>query len=281
MQDFMYPYVPPAVFSMEVKDSDIFITLQDKGSQRVIFTGTTLTPEEEKHLEAFRQYLKEAKKVFPEWVDDKDRLILRFLQGNKFHYEKTLKSLEEHIEWRINSLPVDSEEIEELAKSGIIYFFGRDKGYRPVLHINVKKMIDANLPNETLVRLGIFILEFGLKNLFVAGKVETMIVVIDMTDVGTISIPVSSLKTISEMLQNNYRARLYKQYILNTPFLVKGIWAIVKGFLEEFTVAKINILGSDYTPLYEQVDKAQLEKRLGGTHENIEEDFFPPQIPSE
>lgn len=281
MVEYMYPYIPPAVFTMEVKDSDIFITIPNKGSQRVIFTGTELTGEEEKHLQAFRQRVKDAKKTFPEWVDDKDRLVLRFLQGNGFDYDKTLKSLEEHIEWRIKSLPVESEEIEELAKAGIIYFFGRDKRYRPVMHINVKKMVDAKLPNETLSQLAIYLLEFALKNLLVPGKAETMVVVIDMTDVGTISIPMTALKTISQMLQNNYRARLYKQYILNTPFLVKATWAIAKCFLEDFTVAKINILGSDYNALYEQVDKSQLEKRLGGSCDNIEEDFFPPQTPPE
>eukprot|EP00826_Nyctotherus_ovalis_P021389 TRINITY_DN1689_c0_g1_i16.p1 TRINITY_DN1689_c0_g1~~TRINITY_DN1689_c0_g1_i16.p1 ORF type:complete len:217 (-),score=70.32 TRINITY_DN1689_c0_g1_i16:122-772(-) len=214
-------------------------------------------------------------------IRDRDRLVLRFLQGNNFNYEKTLKSLEEHIEWRINNLPIESEEIEELAKKGIIYFFGRDKRYRPVMHISVKKMVDANLPNEILSQLAVFLLEFALKNLLIAGKAETLVVVVDLTDVGTISIPVSALKTIGQMLQNNYRARLYKQYLLNTPFLVKGVWAIAKGFLEDFTVAKFNILGSDYSLLYDQVDKGQLEKKLGGTCDDIEEDFFPPQMPSE
>jgi hypothetical protein len=123
-------------------------------------------------------------------------------------------------------------------------------------------------------------LEFALKNLMVPGKVESLVVVVDMTGISSLWIPVSSLKTIGQMLQNNYRARLYKQYILNTPFLVKGLWTVVKGFLEDFTVAKINMLGSDYSELHKQVDKSQLEKKMGGLCEDITSDFFPPQMPS-
>eukprot|EP00831_Metopus_contortus_P023927 TRINITY_DN20992_c0_g2_i1.p2 TRINITY_DN20992_c0_g2~~TRINITY_DN20992_c0_g2_i1.p2 ORF type:complete len:144 (+),score=25.40 TRINITY_DN20992_c0_g2_i1:7-438(+) len=89
----------------------------------------------------------------------------------------------------------------------------------------------------------------------------------------------TAMKTISQMLQNNYRARLYKQYVLNTPFLIKGIWTVVKGFLEDFTVAKVNVLGGDFSEMYTLIDKSQLEKKHGGDCEDITEDYFPPQIP--
>ncbi len=79
-------------------------------------------------------------------VDDKDRFVLRFLQGNGFDYVKTFKSLEEHLEWRVANLPVDSEEIEAYANKGLLYFFGHDIKFRPILHINVKRISDANVP---------------------------------------------------------------------------------------------------------------------------------------
>lgn len=120
-------------------------------------------------------------------------------------------------------------------------------------------------------------LEFALSNLMSPGKVESLIVVVDMTGVGTINIPVSALKTIGQMLQNNYRARLYKLYCLNTPLIVKGLWTVVKTFLEDFTVAKVNVLRTDYGELYKQIDKQQLEEKLGGTYPTITEDYYPPK----
>jgi hypothetical protein len=121
-------------------------------------------------------------------------------------------------------------------------------------------------------------LEWALQNLMVPGKVESLVVVVDMTGIGTIDIPVSSLKTIGQMLQNNYRARLYKLYVLNTPMLVKALWIAIKGFLEEFTVAKVNVLGGDFTPLYQQVPPERLEKKLGGQCADLTDDFFPPKL---
>ena len=78
-------------------------------------------------------------------VDDKERVMLRFLQGNGFNYEKTMKSLDEHLEWRLANLPVDSSDVEDHANNGLLYFFGRDIRFRPILHIPVKKIADANV----------------------------------------------------------------------------------------------------------------------------------------
>ncbi len=78
-------------------------------------------------------------------VDNKDRIVLRFLQGNGFNYEKTIKSLDEHLEWRIKSLPVELEDVETEVQQGLLYFFGRDKRYRPVLHIAVKRLTAASV----------------------------------------------------------------------------------------------------------------------------------------
>ena len=113
-------------------------------------------------MKAFRKYLVEQKKAFPTWyhlriilthnrVDDKDRTMLRFLQGNGFNYEKTLKSLEAHIEWRLNNLPAELEDVETYANNGLIYFLGRDKRFRPILHIPVRKIADENVSSFNLI----------------------------------------------------------------------------------------------------------------------------------
>ena len=78
-------------------------------------------------------------------MDNKDRILLRFLQGNGFNYEKTIKSLDEHLEWRIKSLPVELEDVEPQVQQGLLYFFGRDKRYRPVLNIAVKRLTAASV----------------------------------------------------------------------------------------------------------------------------------------
>lgn len=56
-----------------------------------------------------------------------------------------------------------------------------------------------------------------------------------------------------------------KFYIINAPWGFSTVWSLVKGWLDEATVAKIHILGSNYkTELLEQIPKESLPAFLGG-----------------
>ena len=54
-------------------------------------------------------------------------------------------------------------------------------------------------------------------------------------------------------------------FIVNAPMLFSGIWAIVKGFLDEKTRGKIKILGSGFiTTLEEYWDRSNIPSFMGG-----------------
>lgn len=54
-------------------------------------------------------------------------------------------------------------------------------------------------------------------------------------------------------------------FIVNAPMLFTGVWAIVKGFLDERTRKKIQIKGSSYQKdILELVDPDNLPDFLGG-----------------
>jgi hypothetical protein len=54
-------------------------------------------------------------------------------------------------------------------------------------------------------------------------------------------------------------------FVINAPFVFSACWSIVKGFLDERTRNKIQIMGGSYLkPLLEVVDAANLPKFLGG-----------------
>lgn len=54
-------------------------------------------------------------------------------------------------------------------------------------------------------------------------------------------------------------------YIINAPWAFSTAWSVVKGWLDEATVAKIHILGSDYKDeLLRQVPEDSLPAFLGG-----------------
>jgi hypothetical protein len=57
-----------------------------------------------------------------------------------------------------------------------------------------------------------------------------------------------------------------QMFIVNAPFLFTGVWAIVKGFLDERTRNKIKILGGSYQKeLFAVADPENVPDFLGGT----------------
>lgn len=56
------------------------------------------------------------------------------------------------------------------------------------------------------------------------------------------------IKKTSSIAQNYYPEMLGQMLIINTTPLFRGVWAIVKGFLDDKTTKKITVLGEhDYT----------------------------------
>lgn len=56
-----------------------------------------------------------------------------------------------------------------------------------------------------------------------------------------------------------------KFYVINAPWGFSTVWSLVKGWLDEATVAKIHILGSSYKDdLLKQIPAESLPKYLGG-----------------
>lgn len=57
-----------------------------------------------------------------------------------------------------------------------------------------------------------------------------------------------------------------KFYIINSPWGFSTVWSLIKGWLDEVTVAKIHILGSNYkTELIAQIPEENLPIEFGGT----------------
>ena len=122
-------------------------------------------------------------------------------------------------------------------------------------------------------------MEFMKENLLAAGKVESLFSIIDMKDVGITETPNSLLQGMMELLQNNYRARLFRLFLINTPFLISGAWAVVTQFLEKFTTAKIKVIRKEFhEELHSYIPLQQLENKFGGLQNDLIENFFPPRM---
>ena len=57
-----------------------------------------------------------------------------------------------------------------------------------------------------------------------------------------------------------------KFYIINAPWAFQFVWSVIKPWLDEVTVSKIDILGSDYKEtLLKQILPENLPEEFGGT----------------
>ena len=72
--------------------------------------------------------------------------------------------------------------------------------------------------------------------------------------------------SVSSIAQNYYPETMGRMFIINAPTLFTAIWVIIRQMLDEATVAKISVLGSNYKKeLLEAIPAENLQVAYGGT----------------
>ena len=94
------------------------------------------------------------------------------------------------------------------------------------------------------MRLAYYVLNKAIEKHFVRGKVETWIMVFDLSGVNVTGLPVIMLKNLSSTLSKYYQSCLHRMFVINSPMMINLFWNVVKPFLEEATRDKIQIFGS-------------------------------------
>lgn len=218
--------------------------------------------------------------------DYKKEEIRRFLQATGFNSSKSLELLKENIRWRRELIPPKmSDKIIEILNSGYIYVHGRDNNFRPilVLNANIYMKLKDKYQFEDWLNSVIVFMEYIIKNLLIPGQVENWNIITDLNGVSLVFFP-SDMKKIMGVLQANYRCRLYVNYLLGMGSLLRGIWNIIKGMLDETTVRKVRILDDKNTSeIFTFIHEDQVEKRFGGKAKDVVpglHNCFPPIMPS-
>ena len=70
---------------------------------------------------------------------------------------------------------------------------GRDFKYRPIVVLNVRRIIDSNFSIEVINAATAFFCDFVCKKLLIPGTVENWIMLIDLMDVSMTSLPVKKV----------------------------------------------------------------------------------------
>lgn len=267
-----------AVRAFEPSLEDIFFIIPSGDYQRLLFQGQDLREREETHLADFRNFLKVKNLTLPPGYDDENLLVLRFLQGLKWDYQKTYDEITQHAEWR-QQLVLDGNQFREDLQLGVMYGLRRDNMQHPIVIVNVRRMIDTGISVDRLVALGDFLLNYIITYAMIPGKIESWTAIFDMKDVGVTEIPKDRIQPLVRTMTKNYRGRLFRMYSTDVTWVVRQLWKVAHRFVDEFTTRKLCIYGDDYgNDLKSIIAPENLEQRYGGTMPNVTEDFFPPKF---
>ncbi|KAL4441557.1 hypothetical protein ABPG74_021489 [Tetrahymena malaccensis] len=273
-----YPLIPEEAFLYFPQPQEIKIGEGKTGLRRIFEGQIEFDKYEMQHLQDFDQYVKQKQAKLTGWWDNAKKL--RFLYANQFKYEKTLKTMETHQEWRSQALPPKfTEEIKQFLETGAFYVHGRDNRFRPILVINVKRLNFKNIKIQLILDSMTYFFEFILSNMMLPGQIENWVVILDLGNIGLSSLPINGLKQIMGYLSSNYRSRMFATYVVNTPSSIFIPYKIIKGFLEEATIKKISFYSNgNPKPLFGHCHKSQIESTYNGDSNPIKEKYWPPKV---
>jgi len=262
---------------------------------RRIFEGNTedeFLEDEKKHfkqlyidIDNFNLAKKNANDLFKEPENWNKFNNLRFHQATNYNSKQTIDSLMVHFKWLEKAKKIEyTKNILEILNSGCLYVHGRDSKFRPLVVCDVDKFMSltTTYSNEDFEHAAIKLCDYIIEKLLVPGQVENWVLIVNMGNVSVFSIP-DNLKNLMTMMQDNYRARLYRSYIIGMSTFMTFLWNIIKLFLDAVTVKKFVFLKeSTLNTMHSIINPDQLEKRFGGNAENAKDKYlFPPIVPSE
>ncbi|KAJ7576850.1 CRAL-TRIO domain-containing protein [Mycena floridula] len=240
-----------------------------------------LSPEQQTALDKFKADLIQLGKFNESRMGDS--LLLRYLRARKFDVEKAKVMILDTESWRVSfgvediMNNFDFKEKEEVDKYYAQYYHKMDKDGRPVYlerlgGLDIKKLYKATTQERLLQRL---VYEYGRSfnerlpacSDACGHPVETFCTILDLANVSLTNFyRVKDYVYHAAMMgQNRFPETMGKFYIINAPWTFSAVWAVIRPWLDEVTVSKVDILGSNYKEtLLAQIDKENLPKDLGG-----------------
>ncbi|TFK45472.1 hypothetical protein OE88DRAFT_1211080 [Heliocybe sulcata] len=240
-----------------------------------------LTVSQQHALETFKKELQAEGHYVPERMDD--AMLLRFLRARKFDVAKSKAMLLAAEQWRkdfgVDDIVknFDFKEKEEVDKYYPQCYHKIDKDGRPVYierlgKLDIKALYSVTTMDRQVKRLVYEYEKFLTDRLPACSKavghpVETSCTILDLKGVSVTSFwkVKDYVSQASSIGQNYYPETMGKFYIINSPWGFSTVWNAIKVWLDEVTVSKIDILGSNYLDkVLLQIPPENLPKDLGG-----------------
>jgi hypothetical protein len=245
-----------------------------------------------------QELIRELRQLLNTDINDElsDHDCLRFLRARNGHLINTQEMLIRWYEWRHNLLdPLPPYNLRfspnTLLSSPITMDQHPSKSLLPITHEGFSKFghpiywektgyiqstfseVKKSFTNIELLQYHIMSNEVTEGRLHFSSQqtrtsIQKMIVVFDMAHV-QISLDLDSIWYIKQILsvdQNYYPERLYRLYIINSPWYFPALYGMFKPFIDQRTREKINIFSGDYlSAMLEVIDITEIPVEYGGS----------------
>jgi hypothetical protein len=212
-----------------------------------------------------------------------DFLLFRFLRARKYDIALSTKMFTDYLQWR-QEAQVDSivqnfafTEAEKMRQYYPQFYHKTDKMGRTVYieqlgKLDVNELLQVTTTERLMTRHIREYEKFTRYRLAACTAKQGTNIENGFTILDLKGVPLSQFNSVRKLINqltsissNYYPETLGKMFVINAPTLFTAIWSVLKGMLDENTVAKIHILGSSYSKqLLEHVDAKNLPKFLGG-----------------
>ena len=118
-------------------------------------------------------------------------------------------------------------------KKGFLYFCGRDAGLRPALVMRPSRC-PPGMACDQFGRLFVFCMEYFLRSMMIPGKVENIVVIVDLKDLSYSQLPpVAAVLELKDVLVKQDAGRVFCFYVCNLPFIVRAGVSVVQAAMTE------------------------------------------------
>lgn len=246
----------------------------------------SLTPEIKEIIKNFKSHFSRDLKIFPEL--NTSWHILRFLRAREFDLKKSYLMFEKFIEFRkrkdLSKIKKKKFPSKLLSEYYIRGFYNTDKNGWPIIIERVgfskPKKIFETMSSEDLENFFIQLYEkliyiqFPICSKMKKKRIDRLFVIIDLKNVNFFTIFSNQmrkfLKKTTTVAQLYYPELLGRMYIINAGWLFKGIWSVIKLWLDKFTKERVKIFSNGAEKeILKYVEKKNLPEFLGGTCQKL------------
>lgn len=142
-------------------------------------------------------------------------------------------------------------------------------GHKPIFMIDAKKM--SKLPPDKITELCILSLNWIKDNMLVWGRIESILVIVDMNDIRLRDLPFKSLWDLAKNVFRFYIGGGHRTLLVNSSWFLKALIDFISHWFDRETNESIMMVNHDDTfqLLLGFLPVEDIEQKFGGKKPNI------------